>query len=101
MAERLSAEGEIGQGVGRLLAVWEQYPALKADQHALKLQEELVTTENRIAYSRGYYNDISANFNALILQFPSNLMAGALGFRPRVFFAAGAEERSVPSAKFQ
>ncbi len=100
MAERLAAEGEIGQGVGRLLAVWEQYPGLKADQHALKLQEELVTTENRIAYSRGYYNDISANFNTLIQQFPSNLLAGAMNLKPRVFFTAGAEERVLPVAKF-
>ena len=100
MKDRLEAEGEIGVGVGRLLAVWEQYPALKADQGALRLQEELVTTENRIAYTRGYYNDICANYNTLIRQFPSNLLAGLMALRAREYFQAGDAERALPVTKF-
>jgi len=100
LPDRLQAEGEIGVGVERLLAVWEQYPDLKADQAALKLQEELVTTENRIAYTRAYYNDISANYNTQLLQFPSNLLAGWMGFAPKTYFRAGADERAVPVTRF-
>lgn len=99
--DRLKAEGDIAAGLGRLLAVWERYPDLKADRHALQLQEELVTTENRIAYCRGYYNDIGANYNTLIRQFPSNLLAKMMGCRPREYFQAGEDSRSVPSVEFR
>lgn len=98
-ADRVKAENELSGGVGRLLAVWENYPDLKSNQNASELQEELTSTENKIAYSRGYYNDIVANFNALIQQFPSNLIAGPFGFQPREFLKAADSEKEVPQVK--
>src|SRR6185369_3686329 len=72
--DRLKAENEITGCLGRLLAVWENYPALKSNGNAQQLQEELASTENKIAYVRGHYNDVAANFNSLTQQFPSNLI---------------------------
>ena len=97
--DRVKAENELSGGVGRLLAVWENYPDLKSNKNASELQEELTSTENKIAYSRGYYNDIVANFNALIQQFPSNLIAGPFGFQPREFLKAADSEKEVPQVK--
>ncbi len=98
-SDRVKAENDISGGIGRLLAVWENYPALKSNQNATQLQEELATTENKIAYSRGYYNDIVANFNAMAQQFPSNLIAGPFGFQPREFLKAADADKEVPQVK--
>jgi LemA protein len=97
--DRVKAENEISGGIGRLLAVWENYPDLKSSKNASELQEELTSTENKIAYSRGYYNDIVANFNALTQQFPSNLIAGPFGFQAREFLKAADSEKEVPQVK--
>jgi LemA protein len=78
------AEGALGQAVGGLLAVMERYPDLKADRSVLALQEELVTTENRIGFARQLYNDLVARYNTRQQVFPVNLVAGRLGFRPAV-----------------
>jgi len=99
-ADRVKAENEITGLMGRLLAVWEQYPDLKSSQNAMKLQEELTTTENQIAYSRGYYNDIAANYNTQIQQFPANVVAGMFQFTLRTFFAAPETDKVVPEVKF-
>src|ERR1039457_4712453 len=64
-ADRVKAENDITSGLGRLMAVWENYPALKSNENASQLQEELTSTENKIAYERGHFNDVVANFNAL------------------------------------
>ena len=97
--DRIKAEGEISGLVGRLLAVWENYPTLKSNQNAMQLQEELSSTENRIAYSRGHFNDVVSNLNALVEQFPSNILAGTFGFKKREFFQAPEGERQVPTVK--
>jgi LemA protein len=97
--DRVKAENEISGGIGRLLAVWENYPDLKSNKNASELQEELTSTENKIAYSRGYYNDIVANFNALTQQFPSNLVAGPFGFQPREFLKTADIDKEVPQVK--
>lgn len=99
-ADRVKAEGEISQLLSRLMAVWENYPDLKADQNARALQEELVTTENRIAYARGHYNDVSANYNTMIAQFPSNLVASWFAMKPREFFQVEEADRAVPKVQF-
>jgi LemA protein len=99
-ADRMKAENEITGFMGRLLAVWEQYPDLKASKNALQLQEELTTTENQIAYSRGYYNDVTANYNTQIQQFPSNIIAGMFRFIAREFFKAPESETAVPKVQF-
>ena len=97
--DRVKAENEITTGLGRLLAVWENYPQLKSNENASKLQEELTSTENKIAYVRGHYNDIVANFNALTQQFPSNLVAGPFGFTAREFLKTPDSDKDVPQVK--
>lgn len=99
MSDRMKAENEITTGLGRLLAVWENYPTLKSNQNASQLQEELASTENKIAYVRGHYNDVVANFNALTQQFPSNLVAGPFGFSQREFLKAADSDKEVPQVK--
>jgi LemA protein len=100
MTDRLKAENDITSGLGRLMAVWENYPALKSNENAMALQQELTSTENKIAYVRGHYNDVVANFNALIQQFPSNLVAGPFGFTAREFLKAAETDKEVPQVKF-
>jgi LemA protein len=90
------AEGQLTQAVGRLVAVMERYPDLKANQNVLALQEEVVSTENRIGFARQLYNDMVARYNTRQQVFPLNLVAGALGFRPAEFFQMDDAERGVP-----
>jgi len=99
MPDRLQAENQITTGLGRLMAVWENYPSLKSNQNASQLQEELTSTENKIAYVRGHYNDVVANYNAQTQQFPSSLVAGSLGFQPRDFLKAADTDKEVPQVK--
>jgi LemA protein len=90
------AEGQLSLAMGGLLAVMEGYPDLKANQNVLSLQEELVSTENRIGFARQLYNDMVARFNTRQQVFPLNLVAGPLGFQPAEFFQMEAGERAVP-----
>jgi LemA protein len=90
------AEGALSQAVGGLLAVMEGYPDLKANQNVLALQEELVTTENRIGFARQLYNDLVARYNTRQQVFPVNLVATALGFHAAEFFQADMAERTLP-----
>ena len=91
-----AAEGALTQAVGGLLAVMERYPDLKANQNVLALQEELVTTENRVGFARQLYNDLVGRYNTRQQVFPANLVASALGFRPAEFFQADAVDRELP-----
>jgi LemA protein len=100
METRMEAEGEISGLLGRLFAVWENYPDLKANQNAMQLQEQLTTTENRIAYTRGHYNDIVANFNTFTEQFPSNIIANTFRFVKKPFLDIPDLEKEVPAVKF-
>ena len=84
--DQAQAENAITAGLGRLIAVAESYPELKANQNFLALQEELVGTESKIAYARQFYNDQVARLNTLIQKFPSNLIARVGHFEPRPFF---------------
>ena len=94
---RVDGEGEVGRSLGRLVALAEAYPALKADGHFLELQRELSLTEDRIAASRRFYNANVRELNALRVTFPSNLVAGAFGFGEQRFFELdGAAERAAP-----
>jgi LemA protein len=98
--DRLKAENDITAGLGRLMAVWENYPTLKSNENAKQLQEELTSTENKIAYVRGHYNDIVANFNALTQQFPSNLIAGVFHFQNREFLKVADSDKEPSQVKF-
>jgi len=92
---RAVAEMALGRAVGNLLAVAERYPELKASQNFLILQEQLTTTENRIAFARQHYNEMVRQFNTSIAEFPRNLLAGMLGYSPEKLFAADAQDRAA------
>ncbi len=100
-AERGKLEGELSGALSRLLAVAERYPDLKANQNFLALQEELTSTENKISFSRQYYNDSALGLNNKIQMFPSNVVAAMTGFKPGEFFEVSvAEEREAPKVSF-
>jgi LemA protein len=95
------AEGVLGGALGRLLAVFESYPDLKANQNVLGLQEELSSTENKIAFSRQAYNDAVMTYNTKRESFPDNIFAGMFQFTPAELLAAteSAEQRQAPRVK--
>ena len=98
---RAKAEGELSSALSKLLAVVENYPDLKANQNFLALQEELSSTENKISFSRQFYNDSVLQLNNQIQMFPSNLVAGMTGFTNGEFFeVAVSTEREAPKVKF-
>jgi LemA protein len=84
--ERAKAEGELSSALSRLLAVVERYPDLKANQNFLALQEELTSTENKISFSRQFYNDSVLKFNNKTQMVPSNIVASIFGFKASEFF---------------
>jgi LemA protein len=95
------AEGELSGALSRLLAVVERYPDLKANQNFLALQEELTSTENRISFSRQYYNDSVLGYNNKIQMFPSNMIANMTGFSAGEFFEITvAAEKEAPKVSF-
>jgi LemA protein len=95
-ASRVAAENQLTAGIGRLFALMENYPQLKADQNVLQLQEQLTTTENQIAYSRQAYNDVVMRLNTQIETFPTNLLATNFGFKPADYFKTAPEDQAVP-----
>ena len=95
-ASRMAAENQITAGLGRLMALMENYPQLKADENVLKLQEELTTTENQIAFARQAYNDVVLDLNTRIQSFPTNLIASNFGFKAAEYFKGAPEEQAVP-----
>src|SRR6476646_6265005 len=96
------AEGVLGGALGRLIAVFEQYPDLKANQNVLGLQEELSSTENKIAFSRQAYNDSVMEYNTKRESFPDNIFAGMFGFGPAELLQSteSADERKAPKVSF-
>jgi len=76
------AEGELTQALGRLFALTEAYPELKANQNVLQLQEELASTENKVGFSRQFYNDVATQYNTKQAIFPQRLIAGMAGATP-------------------
>ncbi|MBV9360728.1 MAG: LemA family protein [Betaproteobacteria bacterium] len=96
------AEGQLGGALGRLLAVFEQYPDLKANQNVLSLQAELSSTENKIAFSRQAYNDSVMEYNTKRESFPDNIFAGMFGFSGAELLQSteSADERKAPKVSF-
>lgn len=95
------AEGDLSGALSRLLAVVENYPDLKANKNFLALQEELTSTENKISFSRQFYNDSVLGYNNKIQMFPSNVVAGMTGFKAGEFFEVTVpEEKEVPKVSF-
>jgi LemA protein len=100
--ERIHAEQQLGGALGRLMVVMEAYPDLKANANFLSLQEELTSTENKISFSRQYYNDEVMKYNTRLESFPANLVAGPFQFKPATFFEVTNEkEREAPRVSFQ
>jgi LemA protein len=95
------AESELSGALGRLLVVVENYPDLKASQNFLALQEELTSTENKISFSRQFYNDSVLGYNNKTQMFPSNVVANVTGFKASEFFEVEvAAEREAPKVSF-
>ena len=99
-AEQSAAEGILGQALGRLFAVAEDYPELQADENFRQLQDELAETENKIAVSRQVYNDTVLTYNTAIQTFPGLLVAGPFGFARKDFFELEGEAREAPRVAF-
>ena len=93
------AEGILGAALGKLFALSEAYPDLKANQNFLALQEELSSTENRIGFARQAYNDAATRYNNAREVFPANLISGGFA-RAELFEIQSAEERNVPKVGF-
>ena len=95
-----TANGQLTGALGRLLAIAEAYPQLKADQGFLRLQDELTGTENRIATSRNDYNQAVQSYNTYIRTFPQAITAKVTGARPRTYFEAAAGSEAPPKVDF-
>ena len=101
VGEKAKAEGDLNRALGNFFLVVENYPDLKANQNFLSLQEELTSTENKIGFSRQFYNDQVLHLNNKIQMFPSNIIAGMFGFKQEEFFEIeDAGERAVPKVSF-
>jgi LemA protein len=100
MPERGATERSLAGAVGRLFAVAEAYPDLKAGRNFQELHRALVDVEDHVQYARRYYNAVVRDLNTLIEGFPSSLLASAAGFAPRPFFQIDEEERSAPRVAF-
>ncbi len=96
MPDRIKAEGELTQSLGRLFAVMENYPDLKSNQNVLQLQEELTTTENQLSFARQFYNDVVMRFNTRQEVFPSNLIANFFAFQRGEFFNVDEADKAAP-----
>ena len=99
--QRAQVENVLTSALRSLFAVAEAYPELKANQNFLALQEELSNTENKIGFSRQYYNDAAMRYKNRVEMFPSNMIAGIFGFQAEPFFQTeAAAERVAPQVKF-
>jgi LemA protein len=96
--EKVSAENLLSQALSGLFAVIENYPVLKSNENILQLQEELTSTENKIAFARQLYNDLVANFATRIESFPGNIIASIFRFRKAEYYSIGEIDRSLPVA---
>ena len=100
MAEFQRAQSQVGSALGRLIAVAESYPDLKANQNFLELQAQLEGTENRIAVSRKEFNEVVNSYNVAIRRFHANLVAGMFGFERKARFTAAEGAQTAPTVAF-
>ena len=96
--DKVAAENVLTGALGKLFALSEAYPDLKANQNFLSLQGEISDIENKLAAARRFFNSAVSEFNAAIQQFPAVLMAGAMGFKERSFFDVGEDRAAVSAA---
>ena len=100
LQEYQKAQGELGAALGRLIAVQENYPDLKANENFKDLQAQLEGTENRINEARNKFNAVVQQYNVVIRSFPKNILAGIFGFDKMSKFEAEAGAESAPKVKF-
>ncbi len=101
MRKLMGAEGALTGALGRLFAVMEAYPDLKANQNMMQLSEELTTTENRVAFARQAYNDGATQYNTYREQFPANIVASMSGFPPAALWEVeDPTHREAPQVSF-
>lgn len=95
ISNQIAAENQLSGALRQLFALSEAYPDLKANTNFLALQEELKSTENRIGFARQHYNDSVGKYNASLMRFPNNLVAGFTGFGPVGFYEVAPEEAAA------
>lgn len=95
-----AAQGELSQALGKLLAIAENYPDLKANENFRDLQAQLEGTENRIATARQFFNDAAKKYNKKVRRFPSNIIAASFGFEQKGYFEADPEAKQAPKVEF-
>lgn len=100
LAEYQKAQGQLATALGKLLAITENYPDLKANQNFLELQAQLEGTENRINVARKNFNDAAKAYNTTIRRFPKNILAGMFGFDKRAYFEAAEGAEQAPQVHF-
>ncbi|HBR03519.1 MAG TPA: hypothetical protein DD738_13020 [Ruminiclostridium sp.] len=98
--DAISADTALSKGLGRLFAVAEAYPELKANTNFLELQEELKNTENKISFARQFYNDVVMDYNNAVQMFPSSIIAGMFQFKTDEFIRVDEAEAAAPKIKF-
>lgn len=98
--EQMKANGELNQALSRLMVLTENYPELKANTNFIELQNTLKECEEKIQYSRQFYNDGVLSYKNKLEMFPSNIIAKLFGFKPEAFFEASEQDREVPQVKF-
>ena len=98
--DKIKANTELTNALGKLFAVAEAYPDLKANQNFLELQTELSDTEDKISFARQFYNDVVMDFNNGVQMFPSSLIAGMFNFKAEPFFQIDESEKAAPQVKF-
>lgn len=100
LAKYQQAQGELSQALGRLLAVSEAYPDLKANENFQALQVQLEGTENRISTERKRFNEVTQDFNTFVRKFPNNIFGSILGFRAKPYFEAAPGSDRAPEVQF-
>ncbi|ARQ07445.1 Magnetosome formation protein MamQ, lipoprotein antigen LemA family [Macrococcoides canis] len=100
MEEKAEANAQVSSALGRLIAIQENYPELKADTQFTGLRDELAGTENRIAVARNDYNDIVTEYNKVVKRFPGSIVAGLFGFEKKEFFKADRAAKDAPNVDF-
>lgn len=100
LAAYQAAQGELSQALGRLMAVAESYPELKANENFRDLQSQLEGTENRCTIARQQFNEEARQFNTIVRRFPGNIVAGIFGFEKKPYFEADEDAKHAPKVEF-
>ena len=100
LAAYQAAQGELSQALGRLMAVAESYPELKANENFLNLQSQLEGTENRCTIARQQFNETAREYNTIVRRFPGNIIASIFGFQKKPYFEADEEAKHAPQVEF-